>query len=71
MPAHIASNVACTSSRVPGETRPMRNVSLLSPCQPSTTVAMSTFTMSPSRSRYDPGMPWQTTSLTLVQMLAG
>ena len=40
----------------------------VSPYQPSTTTVTSTFRISPSFSRLSPGMPWQTTWLTLMQL---
>jgi hypothetical protein len=44
---------------------------LVSPCQPSTMSVTSMLTMSPSRSGLGPGMPWQTTWLTEVQIAFG
>ena len=50
---------------------PTGNMRLLSPCQPSTMSVTSMLTMSPSRSGFGPGMPWQTTWLTEVQIAFG
>ena len=65
------SNVICVSLLASAETFPMRKVSDWSPYQPSTIVVRSTLTMSPSSRIWLLGMPWQMTSLMLVQMLFG
>jgi hypothetical protein len=44
------------------------NIRLLSPWNPSWITVTSTFTMSPLRRRLSPGIPWQTTWLTDVQI---
>ena len=61
-----ASWVRSTSSRVSSATSPARKVALVSPWTPSRYAVMSMLTMSPSSSTRASGMPWQTTSLTLV-----
>jgi hypothetical protein len=50
------------------EGSPTKNIRLVSPCQPSLMTVMSMLTMSDFFSRRSPGMPWQTTWLTEVQM---
>jgi hypothetical protein len=50
----------------------MRKVALVSPWKPSSSVVMSRLMMSPGlRISRALGMPWQTTSLRLVQTAAG
>ena len=47
---------------------PATYIRLESPNQPSRITVTSMFRMSPSTSRLSPGMPWQTTWFTLMQL---
>ncbi len=51
---------------------PMKNMRLVSPCQPSRITVTSILMISPSRSTFrSPGMPWQTPWLIEVQIEFG
>jgi len=76
MPRHIDSSVTRISSRTSAGTSPTATVMAASPCQPrpssSATIAPQSMEItSPSASTRPPGMPWTTSSLTEVQMVAG
>ena len=50
---------------------PTKYMRLVSPWKPSRITVTSILMMSPLFSRLSPGMPWQTTWLTEVQMVFG
>ena len=60
----VTSTRRCTC----GGILPTANMRLESPWKPSLITVMSTLTTSPCLSRRSPGMPWQTTWLTEVQI---
>ena len=68
MPRHMASYVRSTRRCTCGGTLPTQNIRLESPWNPSLMTVTSTLTMSPCLRRRSPGMPWQTTWLTEVQI---
>ena len=67
MPRIIASWVRSTSSRASSSTSPTQKVASVSPCTPPMYAVTSTLMMSPSWITVESGMPWQMTSLRLVQ----
>ena len=71
MPAHRLSSVTVSSLRASSEISPTGMVRAASPCQPSMMAPQSMEMMSPSTSRYGPGMPWTMTSFGEVQITAG
>ncbi len=68
MPRHMASNPISHNRRAWIEGSPIRNMRLVSPWKPSLMTVMSTLRMSPGLRTLSPGMPWQTTWLTEVQI---
>ena len=63
----VASCVRSTSSRFSSATSPARKVAFVSPCTPPMNAVTSMFTMSPSSTTVESGMPWQMTSFSEVQ----
>ena len=68
MPRIIDSNVTSISRSARRGMSPTGYMRLESPCQPSRIKVTSILTMSPSLSGLSPGMPWQTTWLSEVQV---
>ena len=67
-----ATDTTCRASGVAAASPPMMKVAEVSPWNPPSFVVTSTLRMSPRRSTTPgEGMPWQTTSLRLVQTAAG
>ncbi len=66
IPTSRLVRVTSTSRREASSTSPTRKVALVSPCTPSRKMVTSQFTMSPSWSTVESGIPWQMTSFTLV-----
>ena len=71
MPCHMAASVTSESRWSSGSAVPTITVRAESECQPSTIAPPSIEMMSPSCSTRPPGMPWTTSSLTEVQIVAG
>ncbi len=71
-PTSRQRSATLSKRRASGEMSPTAKVREVSPWKPSSSVVTSTLTMSPACSTRDgDGMPWHTTSLTLVQTAAG
>ena len=68
IPRISASCVTSTRRAARRGTSPTRYMREESPCQPSTIRVTSMLTMSPSRSGFFSGRPWQTTWLRDVQI---
>ncbi len=64
----MASKATRQSRSASTEGLPTWNMRLVSPWKPSLMTVTSTLTMSPDFSSLSPGMPWQTTWLTEVQI---
>jgi hypothetical protein len=71
MPRIMASCVRSTTRRASTLGTPTKNMRLVSPWKPFLMTVTSMLMMSPSRSTLSPGMPWQTTWLTDVQIAPG
>ena len=71
MPAHIVLK-ARSQRRLPAMVGlPTTNMRDVSPWKPSLMLVTSMLTMSPCLSFFSPGMPWQTTWLIEMQVVAG
>ena len=71
MPAANEASVTSMSRASSGSISPTPAVNAASPCQPSTIAPQSIETMSPSSSRWGPGMPCTITSFGDAQITAG